>query len=154
MHNFTRNDIASPCSDFFHPPSLHLRVYISSASSTHLLPADHFPPHGPRKHPCTLSPLSLYVEKVEIPPFLSLSPSMSIYPLLASGVSHSGWMSHRKQEETKQQPSMLPCSAVPGCCLVSFHCLCDIHSIHSVQFLSDIEATEPSPSYLSFFSLA
>ena len=41
-------------------------------------------------------------------------------------------MSLRKRRETKQQPSMLPCPAVPGCCLVSFHFLCDIHSIHSV----------------------
>ena len=41
-------------------------------------------------------------------------------------------MSHRKGRETKQQPSMLPGPAVPGCCLVYFHFLCDIHSIHSV----------------------
>ena len=43
------------------------------------------------------------------------------------------WMSHRKRRETKQEPSMLPSPAVPGCCLVSFHFLCDIHYIHSVQ---------------------
>ena len=42
-------------------------------------------------------------------------------------------MPHRKLRETKQQPSMLPGPAVPGCCLVSFHFLCNIHSIHSVQ---------------------
>ena len=42
------------------------------------------------------------------------------------------WMSHRKRRETKQQPSMLPGPAVPGCCLVSFRFLCNIHSIHSV----------------------
>ena len=42
------------------------------------------------------------------------------------------WMSHYKCRETKQQPSMLPGPAVPGCCLVSFCSLCDIHSIHSV----------------------
>ena len=43
----------------------------------------------------------------------------------------SGWsvMSHMKWRETKQQPSMLPCPAVPGCCLVSFLFLCDIHSV-------------------------
>ena len=41
-------------------------------------------------------------------------------------------MSHRKRRETEQQPSMTPVPAVPGCCLVSFHFLCDIHSIHSV----------------------
>ena len=29
-------------------------------------------------------------------------------------------MSHRERSETKQQPSMLPGPAVPGCCLVSF----------------------------------
>ena len=28
---------------------------------------------------------------------------------------------------------MLPCPAVPGCCLVSFHFLCDMHSIHSID---------------------
>ena len=43
------------------------------------------------------------------------------------------WMLHRKQRETKQQPSMLPSLAVTGCCLVSFCFLCDIHSIHSVK---------------------
>ena len=43
-------------------------------------------------------------------------------------------MSHRKRRETKQQPSMLPGPAMPGCCLVSFHFLSDIHSIHSVHF--------------------
>ena len=42
------------------------------------------------------------------------------------------WMSHRKRRETKQQPSMLPGPAVPGCCLVSFRFQCNIHSIHSV----------------------
>ena len=30
---------------------------------------------------------------------------------------------HRKWKETKQQPSMLPGPAVPGCRLVSFHIL-------------------------------
>ena len=38
-------------------------------------------------------------------------------------------MSQRKQRETKQQPNMLPGPAVPGCCLVSFCFLCDIHWI-------------------------
>ena len=32
-------------------------------------------------------------------------------------------MAHRKWKETKQQPSMLPGPAVPGCSLVSFHFL-------------------------------
>ena len=45
-------------------------------------------------------------------------------------------MLHRKQRETKQQPSMPPGPAVPGCCSVSFHVPCDIHSIHSVILLS------------------
>ena len=38
------------------------------------------------------------------------------------------WMLHRKRRETKQQPSMFPGLAVPGCCLVSFCFLCDIHT--------------------------
>ena len=42
-------------------------------------------------------------------------------------------MSYRIPRETKQQPSMSPGPAVPGCCLVSFPFLCDIHSIHSVE---------------------
>ena len=66
-------------------------------------------------------------------------------------------MSHRKQRETKQQPSMLPGPAVPGCCFVSF---CFPHSIHSVlklynlygkkiaQFISFVPTTY-SPSAMS-----
>ena len=46
-----------------------------------------------------------------------------------------GWMSHRKWKETKQQPSMLPGPAVPGCCLVSFHFLCCILYSRSVWML-------------------
>ena len=42
------------------------------------------------------------------------------------------WMSHRKRRETKQQPSILPDPAVPGCCFVAFRFPCDIHTIHSV----------------------
>ena len=34
-----------------------------------------------------------------------------------------GWMAHRKLEEVKQEPSMLPGPAVPGSCLISFHFL-------------------------------
>ena len=48
------------------------------------------------------------------------------------------WMWHRKWRETKQNPSMFPGPAVPGCCLVSFCFLCDIHSIHSVQFAAHV----------------
>ena len=46
-------------------------------------------------------------------------------------------MVHRKWKETKQQPSMLPGLAVPGCCLVSFRFLCDIHSIQDCTSVSD-----------------
>ena len=42
-------------------------------------------------------------------------------------------MAHRKWREIKQQPSMLPGSAVPGCCLVSFHILWAILSTSTVQ---------------------
>ena len=42
----------------------------------------------------------------------------------------SEWISHRKRRETKQQPSMLPGPAVPGCCFVSFCFMCDIHSVY------------------------
>ena len=52
------------------------------------------------------------------------------------------WMSHRKRRETKQQPSILPGPAVPGCCLVSFCILCDIHSIHSVQYSVSVKVWE------------
>ena len=40
-----------------------------------------------------------------------------------------GWMANRKWKEIKQQPSMLPGPAVPGCCLVSFHFLWTIHPV-------------------------
>ena len=50
----------------------------------------------------------------------------------------SEWMSHRKKRETKQHTSMSPGPSVPGCFLVSFHFLCDIHSIHSVQLNLDL----------------
>ena len=43
-------------------------------------------------------------------------------------------MVHRKWKETKQQPSMLPGPAVPGCCLVSFHILWAILSMSTVIF--------------------
>ena len=48
------------------------------------------------------------------------------------------WMSHWKRRETKQQPRMLPGPAVPGSCLVSFHFLCNIHSIHSVRLARNL----------------
>ena len=43
-------------------------------------------------------------------------------------------MVHRKWKETKQQPSMLPGPAVPGCCLVSFYFLWAILSTSTVLF--------------------
>ena len=42
---------------------------------------------------------------------------------------------HRKWIETKQQPSMLPGPAVPGCCLVSSHFLWGKLSTRTVQLL-------------------
>jgi len=42
-------------------------------------------------------------------------------------------MAHRKWKEFKQQPSMLPGSAVPGSCLVSFHILWAILSTSTVE---------------------
>ena len=42
-------------------------------------------------------------------------------------------MAHRKWKQFKQQPSMLPGSAVPGSCLVSFYFLCAILSTSTVQ---------------------
>ena len=42
-------------------------------------------------------------------------------------------MAHRKWKESKQQPSMLPGPAVPGCCLVSFHILWAILSTSTVK---------------------
>ena len=52
-------------------------------------------------------------------------------------------MSHRKRRETKQQPNMLPCPSVPGCCLVSFHFLCDIHCV-GLAPLSSPKCSKPS----------
>ena len=59
-------------------------------------------------------------------------PNQTIRPDASPCVEWIEWMSHRKRRETKQQPSMLPGPAVPGCCLVTFRFLCHIHSIHSV----------------------
>ena len=44
-------------------------------------------------------------------------------------------MPHRKWRETKQQPSMLPGPAVPGCCLISFHFLWAILCPQAVHVL-------------------
>ena len=63
-----------------------------------------------------------------------LVQTYSVFPnqVTCNDSSTTDWMecmSHRKRRETKQQPSMLPGPAVPGCCLVNFHFLCDIHSV-------------------------
>ena len=42
-------------------------------------------------------------------------------------------MAHRKWKESKQQPSMLPGPAVPGCCYISFHFLWAILCPQAVQ---------------------
>ena len=44
------------------------------------------------------------------------------------------WMSHRKRKETKQQSDKVWPGNKLGCCLVSFHFLCDIHFVHSVEW--------------------
>ena len=41
-------------------------------------------------------------------------------------------LAYRKLKETKQQPSMLPVPAAPGCCFVSFHILWAILSTSTV----------------------
>ena len=46
-------------------------------------------------------------------------------------------MAHRKWKESKQQPSMLPGPAVPGCCLISFHFLWAIHPIRPCSKSND-----------------
>ena len=48
-------------------------------------------------------------------------------------------MAHRKWQETKLQPSMLPGLTVPGCCLVSLHIMWAILSTSTVQCFPDIE---------------
>ena len=52
---------------------------------------------------------------------------------VGSCTGRMGWMAHRKWEEIKQQPSMLPGLAVPGSCLASFHFRWAIHPIRPVQ---------------------
>ena len=53
-------------------------------------------------------------------------------PLRAESTVLVLWMTHRKWKESKQQPSMLPGPAVPGCCLVSFHILWAILSTSTI----------------------
>ena len=47
-------------------------------------------------------------------------------------------MAHRKWKEMKQQPSILPDPAVPGCNLVSFHFLWAILSTGTVQIFGKL----------------
>ena len=53
--------------------------------------------------------------------------------LTQKSTGRMGWMAHRKWKKIKQQPSMLPGSAVPGSCLASFHFLWAIHPIRPVH---------------------
>jgi len=84
--------------------------------------------------------LSFVGEYLSIP----LRGSQHIAPILCSGGNETamilplrfhhttgriGWMSPRKWKEAKQQPSMLPGPAVPGCCLISFHFLWAIRAV-------------------------
>ena len=57
----------------------------------------------------------------------------SITEYFRSSTGRMGWMSHRKWKKTKEQPSMLPGPALPGCCLISFNFLWAIHPIRPVQ---------------------
>ena len=52
-------------------------------------------------------------------------------------------MAHRKQKETKQQPSLLPGPAVPGCSLVSFHFLWAILCPQAVQHQPTLQGNFP-----------
>ena len=56
-------------------------------------------------------------------------------------------MSHRKRRETKLELSMLPGPAVPGCRLVSFRFLCDIHSVRSATVR--LHPRDPSSTSIS-----
>ena len=58
------------------------------------------------------------------------NPAKSLYDRITVLVLR---MADRKWKETKQQPSMLPGPAVPGCSLVSFHFLWAILCLQAVQ---------------------
>ena len=72
-----------------------------------------------------------YAREVKSPPDLSNFYSLNFFIHLCTG--RMGWKVHRKWKEIKQQPSMLPGPAVPGCCLISFHFLWAIHPIRPVE---------------------
>ena len=55
-------------------------------------------------------------------------------------------MSHRKWKETKQEPSMLPGLAVPGCCLFFSHFLWAIHPIRPVRKKTYMPTTAVIPT--------
>ena len=60
-------------------------------------------------------------------------------------------MAHRKWNETKQQPSLLPGPAVPVCSLVSFHFLWAMtpQAVHCIA--ADFETAVTTPKYLITF---
>ena len=66
--------------------------------------------------------------------FSSIQRDSPFIPLRRSPVIKLVLMAHRKWKEFKQQPIMLPGSAVPGCCLVSFHILWAILSTSTVYY--------------------
>ena len=61
-----------------------------------------------------------------------------------------GWMAHRKWKESKQQPSMLPDPAVPGCFLISFHFLWAIHPIRPVLVTTTYNSNSALTEYVHF----
>ena len=64
--------------------------------------------------------------------FIALLRFQVLYSLL-SNTACGHRIAHRKWKETKQQPSMLPGPAVPGCSLVSFHFLLAILCPQAVE---------------------
>ena len=72
---------------------------------------------------------------------------------------HSQWttacghrMAYRKWKESKQQPSMLPDPAVPGCCLLSFHILwgkLSTRTVDNVKLGRGIEKVGPFDVHLT-----
>ena len=53
-------------------------------------------------------------------------------------------MSHRKWRESKQQLTSWPDLALPGCCLVCLHILCDILLTFTVVTISDKDCISSS----------
>ena len=92
---------------------------------------------GPKNCHCsrivTLTSVTV-IDRASIPSFLPEAKDVSGPSSSCTACGHK--MAHRKWKETKQQPSMLPGPAVPGCCLISFHFLWAIHPICPVQCFS------------------